>query len=382
MFGLLDYLDHYGHNTLQDAPFNNVDNLIFAELIYLDFEDILFPLSVSLSSKSLRTIADEYAVLLENGQRKTDELVNRYDISLLKKMAETNRFGNMGMCCYSAELDLEIGKQFAAVVYTLDEQTHYLAFRGTDNTLMGWKEDFAFSYLEFIPSQKDALAYLNAVFEQFSGNFYVGGHSKGGNLAVYAATQTTAENKARILQVYNNDGPGFWKDFVESEPYTEILPKIITLIPQFSIIGLLLEQKGERIVVDSNGLGFAQHLPNTWKVDNNDFVRAQLRETAILLNQVINNWMDHLSLEQRKVFTDTVFDIFGSSDGEEVIVPLKESLTKLQRIKERYENVDASVKEEMESVLDLFKQEMKETMQASIKSIFSGGEKDSPSNTK
>jgi hypothetical protein len=240
---------------------------------------------------------------------------------------------------------------------------------------------FMSSYLSPIPSQKDALTYLNTVFKQLRGHFYVGGHSKGGNLAVYASVKTTLLNKKRILQVYNNDGPGFPADFVESKKYMKMLPKITTIVPEFSIIGMLLEQKGDFIVVDSNGLGFAQHSPYTWHVENNDFVRTELRETARLLNQAINNWMNQLSLEKREIFVDTIFDIFGSADGEELIVPFKESLNHLQKIKDRYQKIDPKAREEMQFIFDLLKQELKTTLQTSIKSVFSGSEQDDSSNS-
>ncbi len=382
MYGMLNYLDDYGDNTFLQAPFNHVDNLVLAEMCYLDFENILPNLRRAPESKPLRQVAAEYATFLKDGQRKTDKLVNRFDISLIEKMAETRRFGDIAMCCYTTEVDLEIEKQFAALVYCLSDEVHYLAFRGTDNNIVGWKEDFMSSYLSSTPSQQDALNYLNTVFDKFDGRFYVGGHSKGGNLAVYASSKTTAANKARILQVYNNDGPGFSKDFIDSADYNEILPKITTILPQFSIIGQLLEQKGEPIIIDSSGLGFAQHLPQTWRIDHNDFVRAEMRESARLLNQAINNWMDQLSVEKRKIFVDTLFDIFGSSDGEEAIVPLSESIKHLQKIKERYKSIDDEAKQEMESAFDLLKQEIVTAFQASIKSIFSKSDKEASDEAK
>ncbi len=381
MYNIVNYVEDYGKNTFQQSPFNKVDNLILAEATYLDYQGILPTLNSDSYAKPLHQVAEEYAVLLQNGHRKTDELVNKNGITLLEKMATACRFKDIALSCYRAETDLSAEKQFAAVVYTLSDTVHYLAFRGTDNTTVGWKEDFMSSYLSPIPSQKDALTYLNTVFKQLRGHFYVGGHSKGGNLAVYASVKTTLLNKKRILQVYNNDGPGFPADFVESKKYMKMLPKITTIVPEFSIIGMLLEQKGDFIVVDSNGLGFAQHSPYTWHVENNDFVRTELRETARLLNQAINNWMNQLSLEKREIFVDTIFDIFGSADGEELIVPFKESLNHLQKIKDRYQKIDPKAREEMQFIFDLLKQELKTTLQTSIKSVFSGSEQDDSSNS-
>ena len=159
------------------------------------------------------------------------------------RFAASRRFGEVRLFRYAEQFSETRQQQFSATAFLLDSDTVYVAFRGTDNTLTGWREDFNLSFLPYVPSQAAAAAYLRGILSLGFSNVYVGGHSKGGNLAVYAAVQMQPEDFPRIRAVYNNDGPGFTKEMIESEAYRKMLPQIQTIVPQHSIVGMLLWQE-------------------------------------------------------------------------------------------------------------------------------------------
>ena len=200
--------------------------------------------------------------------------------------------------------------QFAAVHILLDDGTTYIAFRGTDDSLVGWKEDFNMVYKSPIPSQIAAKEYLNATIKFGFRKYRLGGHSKGGNLAVYAAVECDERIKNRIINVYSNDGPGFQKGMINSSKYQLMKPKITSIIPESSIIGLLLEHHEEHVVVKSNQIGLLQHDALTWNVLGTNFITIdKLSSESIIINQTVTNWLSEIDDMKREQFVDTVYDV-------------------------------------------------------------------------
>ncbi|MBQ8092229.1 MAG: DUF2974 domain-containing protein, partial [Clostridia bacterium] len=232
---------------------------------------------------------------------------------LMDDLITGQRFGNMMLSNYIDEVDNEQGIQLSAVVFDLDDETRYVAFRGTDGTLVGWKEDFNFSYLPETEGQNRAVKYLNLVGAENRHPLRVGGHSKGGNLAVYASAFCDPEIQKRIRTVYSNDGPGFRQEIVDCEAYAGILPKVYSIVPDSSIIGMLLNNRCEHHVIGSSANGIFQHDGFSWKVSRNRFETAKLSDLSQVIRNALGDWIAKMNDEERRDLTDTIFSLFEST---------------------------------------------------------------------
>ena len=311
MADLMEYLDWRADVPFSAAPFNDVDNLILATLSYTEFDGI-----VSDSGDPV-PLAEIYEAFYQTHNRE-DIPVHCPQIEkaplLMDGMLNGARFGSLKACRYINEIDVDKSAQISAVTFLLDDGTAYVAFRGTDSTLAGWKEDFNLSYLSETPGQKRAVAYLNEAAAAIPGPLRVGGHSKGGNFAVYASAFSSVQD--RILAVYSNDGPGFRPEIVQTDAYRRILPKIVSIIPDTSVIGLLLASGAEQKVVRSSASGILQHDPFTWCVCRDAFLSAEQSEAGKIIDKAMDTWLIGMDDETRKSFTDTVFYLFASTGAE------------------------------------------------------------------
>ena len=230
---LFHYLHWRGDLSFAQAPFCPVDNLIFCCLSYLNWG---IPASGSTpeTAISLKDAAAYWEHLPESLQQTRVPL----DLQLLQQAANSTRFGSVRLFRYMESFQEQQEQQFSATTFLLDNDTAYVAFRGTDNTLVGWKEDFNMSFQSEVPSQTAAAAYLQEFSALPIHHILVGGHSKGGNLAVFAAVKAPPVLQARIQAVYNNDGPGFCSDILHSVAYYQILHKVHTFVPEASIVGM------------------------------------------------------------------------------------------------------------------------------------------------
>ena len=128
---------------------------------------------------------------------------------MFEQAAKTNRFGSIELHDYINSVDTKTQTQFGAITFSLDKNNHYVAFRGTDNTIVGWKEDLNLAVQQEVPAQKRATSYLSDIASKYSGKLIVGGHSKGGNLALYSVFKAEKSIKDRIEKRVGFDGPGF-----------------------------------------------------------------------------------------------------------------------------------------------------------------------------
>ena len=216
---------------------------------------------------------------------------------------------------YVNQLNTEEEKQFSAITILMPDDTMYVAYRGTDNTIVGWKEDFNMSFQALVPSQIDAAKYLANIAEKYQYKIRVGGHSKGGNLAVYAAAFCDKKIKKRIIDVYNNDGPGFQEKIIETTEYQEILPKVHTYMPQTSIIGRLLNHEERITILKSTQTGIMQHDLYTWQVLGDKFIRDEFTNSSEFIDHTISDWLKAVSPEQREKFIDTLFEVLNATEA-------------------------------------------------------------------
>ncbi|MBQ8075232.1 MAG: DUF2974 domain-containing protein [Oscillospiraceae bacterium] len=313
MATIFDYLEWRGDVPFSIDPFHEVDNLVLAELAYTDYRGIIPDDGTEIS------LPDAYHAFYERHTRE-EILADKSFIGkaplLMDGMVSGSRFGEVKLCRYIDERDVRLEAQISAVTYLLPDGTAYVAFRGTDGSVVGWKEDFNFSFLSETEGQSRAIQYLNEVGCALQCPLIVGGHSKGGNLAVYASAFCESSVRDRILTVYSNDSPGFRQSIVESPEYQQLLPKIKSIIPDTSIIGLLLSSKSEHHVIKSSASGILQHDALTWQVKRNRFVEAQLSPTASLIRRTMGEWLEQMDDETRESFTDTVFAPLEATGAE------------------------------------------------------------------
>ena len=315
MANLLDYLDWRGDLTLEQSPFNEVDNLILAELSFVDFKDIV-PAPGEGDSVILREAAERFFARFPEGERiDMGVLVPSAIPEMLRKMADSRRFGDMKLNCFVDHLDVGRGEQFAALAIETGDKTLYLSFRGTDDSLAGWKEDFELACMPEVPAQKKALAYVRDVAKQFPRKkLRLGGHSKGGNLAVYAGVFCPESVQKRIIAVWSNDGPGFHEDLLDLPEHKRVAERIYSIVPKSSVVGMLLEHEEDYTVVDSDQLGFMQHDGFSWQVLGDHFITLrQVTRQAPLSDQELRGWVHGLTVEQRETFVNAMFDVLSAS---------------------------------------------------------------------
>ena len=311
MASMLDYIAWRGDLSFSSSAPNEVDALIFSTLSYIPFRG-----SVERNPEKpvlLRQAAREFFDIPDpEGYIRTQN-----DLELLKAAGESQRFGNIRIAEYRKIFIKERDTQFAAVTFLLDDGSIFISFRGTDNTLVGWKEDFSMCFRREIPSQKLAKQYLQDVLMDHSGPVRVSGHSKGGNVAVYAVSQSVPVIRERILEVYNQDGPGFSEAFLEDPGYRQILPSLHTQVPQSSVIGMILNRAEPIAIVKSNQSGIMQHDPFSWEVQGNRLVAVDsLSGNSIFLQLTIKNWLLGMDMETRVRMVDMLFDLLTSGDVE------------------------------------------------------------------
>lgn len=311
MSDLFDYLHWRGDLSFTQDPVNCVDALIFSALSYITFPDTSHD-----SGRTLSSIAQEYLALpqtMQNHRVKTD-------LDLVKAVAVTKRFGECRPVQFRERLIQEEETQFAAITFLLDDGTAFLAFRGTDYTLVGWKEDFNMAFQQTIPSQRLAQAYAEEIAGRYPGLLHIGGHSKGGNLAVFAAVKAPREIQQRIISVYNHDGPGFNEYHMSDPAYKQMVPKIRTYVPQSSVIGMLLEHEEPYTIIKSKQIGILQHEPYSWEVSGPSFVTVeQITANSRYLDLTIKNWLAQMTMEERNEVVDTLFDLLSVGNVDNVL---------------------------------------------------------------
>lgn len=373
---VIDYLKWRGDLSFNQDNLNEVDNLILSSISYLEFDGI-----VNFDFKGKKVTLSEFAKSFKRRKLRSPVFYGNPFFNqipdLLQKTAQTNRFANIKLSCYVNNIDHENSNQFSAILFTLNEGHHFIAFRGTDDTIAGWKEDFQMSFMDEVPAQRQAGDYLNKVVSNVSGRFYVGGHSKGGNLAVYSATHTDKRLRDKIIAVYNNDGPGFQTEVIQREGYQSMINKIYTFVPKSSIVGMLMEHGEEYKVVSSVGLGIMQHNLLNWEVSGPTFVyEKELTKNSQNFDTALRSWLNKLSVEQRTYFVDAIFEIIQATGAQTLSELSNEKLNAMDAMIKTYKNMDSSQQVLLKETIDAFIKEgqkvLKKSMEQNLHTLFSG----------
>lgn len=310
---LMDYLERRNDVSLRAAPFNEIDNVLLSYLAYADFGELLQEEKRRVSIETcLKRFCKKHDLA---NVRESKHFIERAPL-LLEDMVRGARFRGTKVVHFREVFDKEKVQQFAALVFLLPDGTRYVSFRGTDLSITGWKEDFLMSFTAETEGAKEAVSYLNEVAACVEGDLILGGHSKGGNFAMFAAAFCDDAVKERILKVYNNDGPGFREEIVRTAAYRELLPKITNIVPQTSIIGRLLSNEAAHTVVKSTAAGIFQHDVTTWEVTKDKFVRAEQDAFSDFVEKSLGTWLETMDDEARKSLVETVFSMIEMTEAE------------------------------------------------------------------
>ncbi len=343
---LFDYVAWRGDLTFSQAPFNEVDSLIFALLSYVEYKDIVAEKHTS-EPISLQAVANAFFARNPDPKKVSIGLiVPKEIIRLFRAVKGCRRYRQVGMKAYVNQIDLEAQMQFSAVTFLLETGRSVVAFRGTDDTIVGWKEDFNMSFMDVVPAQTRAVEYLNEAASASKGELFVTGHSKGGNLAVYSAVHADKSVQKRLLGVWNHDGPGFRDSILTDPDYLDVKPQIKTLLPQSSLVGMLLEHEEDYTVVKSRQKGFLQHNGLTWDVMGSSFVRVKtISNESKRTDKTLKKWIESMSLEQREQLCEALYRILSSDNAL--------TLTDLVSIKNRWLLRGLKMDEDVRRVLKL-----------------------------
>lgn len=310
-----EYLLWRGDVTLEERPFNDVDNIILSALAYLDFTGVV-PKGGTDESVSLREACRK---LIAKGSGDVTPFVRsiaKIDTRLVRLTAESNRFGTARLRAYVDIVDVSRALQFAAIQIDLPNGETYVSYRGTDSTIVGWREDFMLSFT-VTEAQRMASSYLRHVLARTKDeqrSLRVGGHSKGGNLAEYAAACCTNEQLKRIVRIYSNDGPRVAPEVKPRDNREALAIRFRHIVPSYSVVGMLFAGPDDvHIIVKSTGVGIGQHDLTTWQVMRTGVVEAlALQPDCVAINQAIAKWTEGISLKERERVTNEVFDALES----------------------------------------------------------------------
>ena len=314
MSHLIDYLEKVENLTFDQEPLNILDKVCINEIGYLTYEkwltasDLKKPINLHDFAEG-KELNPDYSFM-----------VTKERVELAEAIVRSRRFASLSLSNYRSVLDKEVEKQFAAMIFSLPElDYHQLVFRGTDDSVIGWKEDFQLTYSREIPAHRSAMTFLADHLPNLSGRITVSGHSKGGNLALYSAVQSSPALREKISELLLLDSPGLMKSLLEKPSYQELKAKMTVVRPQDSVVGVMLYWDRPAQLVAAEGIGFAQHNALTWEVDltTNDFVYVdQPTELSQRLEETFQEWIEALPSQELKQVCDLVFDTILDSGIE------------------------------------------------------------------
>ena len=319
MGNLITYVQQYEAQTFQEKLLTDIDILVLTEIAYLPFDEIVSSSFEEKAAISLNQLGKEFEIIKEKEHENNPFMITKERIQLLDVVSKSQRYKDIKVFGFMNDIDDELTKQFAAVCYQWEEESRWIIFRGTDESLTGWKEDFMMTYSDLIPAQTDAIEYLRKQAELFSGSLNISGHSKGGNLSLYASAMQEEDIQHRIQQIYCWDAPGVHRSILGTEGYQRVVSKAKRYIPQDSIVGLMLESQVPYHIIESQGSGISQHSALMWNIEDDHFVElTELTKNSQLTDQTFKQWTEVVSDEDLKLFFDTFFELIFEMGVETV----------------------------------------------------------------
>ena len=357
---MYDYLNWRGDLTFKQSPFNDVDNLLFCYAIYTDLSEVLKENEVVTIKEACDRL---FALHTEEEFLSVHSLIAQAPV-VLHRMSETERFGNVKISHYVNEVKDDIPLQFSAAHFEIDKHTAYIAIAGTDDTVTGWKEDFQMSY-KTVAAQERAAEYVNSTISPFR-KYYLGGHSKGGSLAVYAATQATNSTLHRLIKVYSNDGPGLSPYAYDQKGYDSIKDRIVKIVPEMSVFGMLFDNHEEKMVVKSSYNYFYEHDATSWQIIGTTFEKGTPAPEVELIQTGLNTFLDSMDLEERAAFVDEVFMAFRKADINRISDINKKKLQSLRKLLKEFVKINEDAKKAFANLVVIYGKLVKDKAEGAI----------------
>lgn len=378
---ILDYMKWRGDLSFSQSPFNDIDGLILSQIVYIPFEGIV-PGYRSARSITIREAFEKFRDIYDIEKSSLGALLPSEIFELFRMTGESVRFGDLRLARYVNKVNNDKEVQFCAMTVFVDELNEiFVDFRGTDDTIVGWKEDFNMGFMTPVPSQTESVKYFNKIVEKYLRNpddsgkaecdgyrLRLGGHSKGGNLAVYAATYVRNSDdmdvQDRIERVYNFDGPGFDAKVLTSANYGRIREKIKTVIPQSSVVGMLLGHEESYTVVKSRQIGLLQHDALNWEVVGTQFTCLEsVSESSLVLDKTLKAWLKSMDTVGAERFVTALFEILSATDARtltELVTGKKKSIAAILKA---YAGEDAQTKDMLrdavKSMVDIWRKNLR-----------------------
>ena len=368
MGNIIDYVREHGDISFLQEPLNEVDSLVLCQMVYMNFGRFVPGLE---ERNQLISIQDIYHHP-DRDHLLDDYWYKQYNKELFEAAAASRRFGTLKMNYYVNVINVDDETQFSAITYILENKETYIAYRGTDATIIGWKEDLNLAFSKPLSSQHLSVAYMDKVSSWIAGPFYAGGHSKGGNLAIYASMYCNPRIQNKITRIYSMDGPGFRPETLQQGHYDVIRDRVTKILPHSSMVGMLFEKKADFEIVESSVTGLMQHYPLTWVVQGDRFVKvSKLYEPAHFLDDTINEWIYSLDEEHIRIFVDTLFEVLYASESDNLIDFTADWMKSMQKVFSALSDLDEQTKEAVKSVIKAFfemgRYHMKEEMTGLLK---------------
>lgn len=309
---ILEYIEQYKNRNFEEVNFNEVDNIIFSAISYINLDDIVC--THSYHKITIKEAAEKY--FKRYNDKKNRMHAYKQSIKVFQAIKDTTRYKDLLLYNYSY-----IGnknQQFSAITIEINPKLIYVSYEGTDHLVSGWMEDFKMSYMFPVAAQKHAIRYLDR-FSMSNKEIILGGHSKGGNLALVAGMYANFVVRKKIIRIYSNDGPGLRKAQFTSKRYQETEKKLISIIPNYSLVGLLLRHTSKYQVVYSSKKGILAHDFFYWQVNDREFVQSELSTFSKILDKSMLEWVNEYDDFQRKMFTESLFNVFERADVHSLV---------------------------------------------------------------
>ncbi len=352
MGNILDYITWRSDLSFNENPFNHIDSLILCQLLYLDIDQIVS--NKFTTSITLENIKEHY-LRLNLDKNKNGIFINKNTNELLLKASQSKRFKDVQFFGFTNIINYETESQFAAVCALLPTNQLCVVFRGTDDTLIGWKEDFNMTFTFPVPAQELAVEYLENACKKRRKSIFVMGHSKGGNLSVYASSFCSSNTRKKITTIFDNDGPGFLPDALKTKGYNEAIKKTITIIPEASPVGILLKRSyAPTFISSSASIGIAQHDMFTWKIECTDFLTCERESTlSVITSKSVHKWLDEVSINDRKKFIIDLFNVLKATNATTLNELTSDWIKSSVIVVKAMGELDKKTKEQISSILKI-----------------------------
>ena len=343
MSNINDYLLWRGDLSFNNSAYNEIDDMILAIFSHMPFHKIKFE-----NDETIRSLSKKLRKL------KNSEFGYKEDKVLITNLGKSNRFKNLKVTDFESNTDKTVETQFSALTIHLDDETMYISFSGTDDSIVGWKEDFNLSFMENIPAQIQGKNYLIKQVQKYNKRIRLGGHSKGGNIAIYSGATAPQNVQDKIVIIKNFDGPGFNESFVNSFGYKNILPKTFSYIPQSSIIGRILEHKETFSIIKSIEKGIFQHNVYSWQILGTKMIIDKVTNDSEFFDKTITSWLKETDPKQRKIFVDSIFELFNIANVNTLKDFSSAKVKSLNVILKSYNNIDENEKAIIKNMIGKF----------------------------